>query len=143
METNQLHRRRQGLLDTYPVRQTTLARLRVIALVIVGVIVSSGTGHAAIAGSKLGRFIYENWTPDGTFDDRALIRSLRKAGLVKSDVADDKLIAVFKEAREEDEDRRAFNSVHERVRVFLVRDLYLTDKGQKWAVPLKSLDLPD
>jgi hypothetical protein len=54
-------------------------------------------------------------------------------------------MAVFKEAREKDEGlpdyQRAFNSPHERVRAFLVRDSYLTDKGRKWAVPFKSLDL--
>lgn len=95
----------------------------------------------AIAPSKLGQLVSRQfWNAD-----EALLRSLRAAGLVRPDAADDELIAVFRRARQEHdaipEGARAFNSPEERVRVFL--EPYLSDKGRKWAVPLESLDLPD
>jgi len=121
--------------------RTTITGFRIIPLILfVGAIALSSPALAAIAPSKLGVFISKNWSSDAS-----LLRSLRKAGLVKPDVADDELMAVFRRAREEHaalpEDRRGYNSPNERVRVFL--DPYLTDKGRKWAEPLKSLDLPD
>ena len=94
----------------------------------------------AIAPSKLGRFVLPMLNAD-----EALLSSLRAAGLVRLDTPNDALIAVFKQARDEDaalpEHRRRFNSPHERVRVFLRP--YLSDKGLRWAVPLDSLSLPD
>lgn len=94
----------------------------------------------AIAPSKLGRFVCR----EGSSDD-GLLRQLREAGLVRSDATDDEVTATFKKARDEDralsESARMFNSPEERVRVYL--EPYLTKKGLKWAVPLKSLDLPD
>jgi len=94
----------------------------------------------AIAPSKLGRFVLPMLSAD-----QALVRSIRAAGLVKSDTPDDALIAVFRRARDEHnglpEGTREFNSPEERVRVFL--EPYLSDKGRRWAVPLDSLDLPD
>ena len=93
----------------------------------------------AIAPSKLGEFVMQQW-----MSDDALLRSLRESGLVRRSAPDDELTAVFRHAREEDEaipeQERAFNSPHERVRVFL--QPYLTAKGRAWAVPLKSLDRP-
>jgi hypothetical protein len=90
----------------------------------------------AIAPSKLGEFV----SPLMSSDD-ALVRGLREADLIKVDVSDDALIAVFRRAREEhqslSESMQTFNSPHERVRVFL--EPYLNDKGRKWAVPLVSL----
>ena len=80
----------------------------------------------AIAPSKLGQFVHRDWG-----SDEALPRGLREAGLVKERVADEKLMAVFRKAREEHAalpaGQQAFNSPHERVRVFLER--YLTNKG--------------
>ena len=71
--------------------------------------------------------------------------NVHEVGLVSSDASDNELTAVFRKARDEHlaipEGARAFNSPHERVRVFL--EPYLTDKGRHWAVPLDSLDLPD
>jgi len=124
-----------------PTREGTVMRLRIIPLlVIVAAILWSVAAFAAIAPSKLGRFVSREWNSDD-----ALLRSLRDAGLVRPDVPDDKLMAEFKRARQEDaalsEGQRPFNSPEERVRVFL--EPYLTDKGRRWAVPLDSLDLPD
>jgi hypothetical protein len=92
----------------------------------------------AIAPSKLGQFISPQlWNMDDT-----LLRSLRIAGLVKSNVPDGELIAVFNRAREEhealSEDERAYNSPEERLRVFLKP--YLSRKGYRWSIPLKSLN---
>jgi hypothetical protein len=92
----------------------------------------------ALPPSKLGRFILPQlWDADD-----AVLRSLRAAGLVKSNATDDELIAAFTRARREhepmSEGARYFNSPHERVCFFL--GPYLTRKGRKWAVPLKSLD---
>ena len=132
---------RVDVRTTYPARRATIMRSRIIpSMVIFGALALSSSARAAIAPSKLGRFIDQNWSSDAS-----LLRSLRKAGLVKPEVADGKLMAVFRRAREEDlslpEGARRFNSPNERVRVFL--EPYLTDKGRKWAEPLKSLDLPD
>lgn len=94
----------------------------------------------AIAPSKLGRLVNLH-----AGSDRAFLRALREAGLVKPEASDDQLRAVLQKARDEhaalDRGAQAFNSPNERVRVFLAP--YLTEKGQQWAVPLSSLDLPD
>jgi hypothetical protein len=94
----------------------------------------------AIAPSKLGQFVERKWTWDWL-----LVRRLRKAGLVMTSATDDELKAVLRRVWAEHlafpEYGRRFNSPHERVCGFL--EPYLTDKGQKWAVPLESLDLPD
>lgn len=94
----------------------------------------------AIAPSKLGRLIYREW-----HSDDALVLRLRESYLVREDASDDDLQAVFRKAREEHSalplGRRKFNSPNERVRVFLAP--FLTSKGVEWAVPLKSLELPD
>jgi hypothetical protein len=94
----------------------------------------------AIAPSKLGRFVDDFWT-----SDKALLVRLRDAGLVNPDASDDELIAVFRKARAEHaalaEGMRRRDSPNERVRVFL--GPYLSDKGRAWAVPLRSLSLPD
>jgi hypothetical protein len=70
---------------------------------------------------------------------------LRARGLVRADVSGEDLLAVFRKAREEQAalppGQREFNSPHERVRVFLAP--FLTRKGTQWAVPLRSLNLPD
>ncbi len=94
----------------------------------------------AIAPSKLGRLVAADWHSDG-----ALVQKLRATGLVRDDATDDDLQATFKHARDEHAalrpgDRR-FNSPNERVRVFLAP--FLTKKGNDWAEPLKSLELPD
>ncbi len=93
----------------------------------------------AIAPSRLGRLVQENWN-----DDAAILRSLRKAGLVNRRASDDELVAVFRRAREEHaalpEGGREYNSPNERVRVFLAP--YLTLRGRAWAVPLESLTRP-
>jgi hypothetical protein len=64
---------------------------------------------------------------------------------VRKDVADVDLHAMFRKAREEHSalppGRQKFNSPNERVRVFLAP--FLSEKGTEWAVPFKSLDLPD
>lgn len=90
----------------------------------------------AIAPSRLGRFVQEHLDDDG-----ALLRSLRRARLVRLGTGDDELTAVIRGALEEHaripEAARSFNSPEERVRVFL--QPYLTRKGHRWAVPLKSL----
>jgi hypothetical protein len=96
----------------------------------------------AIAPSKLGRFVDRYLHSD---DDDGLVRQLRQAGLVSEDASDSNLRATFRMAREEDSAlsarEREYNSPEEGVRVFLAP--YLTGKGMKWAVPIKSLDLPD
>lgn len=93
----------------------------------------------AIAPSKLGRFVLQ-WDSED-----ALLRGLREAGLVNNGVSDDELMILFRTVREEHaglpSDEQAFNSPHERVRVFL--EPYLSEKGRQWAVPVASLDLPD
>jgi hypothetical protein len=93
----------------------------------------------AIAPSRLGKFVLENWSGDD-----ALLRTLRRAGLVSRNAPDEEVTAVFRQAREEHaaipEGARAFNSPHERVRVFL--EPFLTARGRAWAVPLKSLERP-
>ena len=93
----------------------------------------------AIAPSKLGRLISREWQSDD-----ALVRRLREIDLVREDVSDDDLKGIFRKAREEHSalpvEKQKYNS-HERVRVFLAP--FLSNKGIEWAVPLKSLDLPD
>jgi hypothetical protein len=82
-------------LTTSQARQATIMRRRIIPLlVMVGLILSSRSAVAEIAPSKLGEFVLKNWSSDA-----ALLRSLRKARLVKPDVPDDKLMAVFEMAR--------------------------------------------
>jgi hypothetical protein len=77
--------------------------------------------------------------------DDVLLRQLRAAELVRPDVSDGDVILTFVRAREEHERTpvtdRPYDSPEERVRVFLAP--YLTTKGRAWAVPLKSLNLPD
>lgn len=94
----------------------------------------------AIAASKLGLLVAQEW-----HSEESLIRSLREKNLVRSDVPDILLTATVKQAREEHQglpdEQREFNSPHERVRAFL--DPYLTRKGKRWAVPIRSLTLDD
>jgi hypothetical protein len=94
----------------------------------------------AIAPSKLGRLVAQEWP-----SDQALLRRLRETGLVTEDTPDGDLRATFLKAREEHAalslGDRPFNSPNERVRVFLAP--YLSKKGRAWAVPLKSLELPE
>ena len=94
----------------------------------------------AIAASKLGRLVFDTWS-----DEDALVQRLRDLGLVRPDVTDDDLKATFTHARDEHErihpNDRECNSPEERVRVFLAT--FLTEKGQAWAEPLRSLRLPD
>jgi len=70
---------------------------------------------------------------------------LRQAGLVEAQVADEDLKRAFQRAEQEHaripKQMRIFNTPQERVRVFL--EPYLTPKGQLWAEPLASLELPD
>lgn len=77
--------------------------------------------------------------------DNALLRSLRSSELVRPESSDNELTGVIERAQDEHdslpESRRPYNSPHERVRVFLAP--YLSDKGQQWAVPIDSIDLPD
>jgi len=93
-----------------------------------------------IAPSKLGRLVAREWQSDD-----GLVRRLREEGLVRAGVSDDDVKATFRRAREEHSalpsGNREFNSPNERVRVFLAP--FLTGKGEQWAVPLESLDLPD
>jgi hypothetical protein len=109
-------------------------------LVIVAASIWSDASVTAIAPSKLGQFIYHEWS-----SDEVLLGRLREAGLVRLEVSDEKLMAVFEKVRREHSATsvalRNFNSPEERVRVFL--EPYLTDKGRLWAVPLASLELPD
>jgi hypothetical protein len=111
-------------------------------LVVVAATLSSSPASAAIAPSKLGRFISKVWSAADARSDDALLRSLREAGLVRPDVPDDKLMAVFAAARQEHSalpaGRRRFNTPAERVRVLL--EPYLSDTGRDWAVPIASLD---
>ena len=94
----------------------------------------------AIAPSKLGRLVRQEGESVDT-----LIQRLRELGLVEPDVSNADLMAIFEKARDEhralSDEMRSFNSPHERVRVFLAP--YLNAKGQKWAVPLDSLKIPD
>jgi hypothetical protein len=93
----------------------------------------------AIAPSKLGSFIRE------ASSDDELMRKMRYSDLVRPDASDEEVLAAIRKAWEEHsslgEDDRSYNSPEERARVFL--EPYLSAKGRKWAVPLKSLDLPD
>jgi hypothetical protein len=93
----------------------------------------------AIAPSRLGRLIADEWRSEET-----LVRKLRESGLVKRSVSDSQIKDTFNRAREEhariDEGMRMFNSPNERVRVFL--GPLLTRKGRRWAVPLTSLAPP-
>ena len=81
---------------------------------------------------------------EGTSDDRLILR-LRELGLIKQDVSNLDLIAVFEMARSEHAalpaEMQSFNSPHERVRVFLAP--HLSAKGLRWAVPLESLKIRD
>ena len=94
----------------------------------------------AIAPSKLGRLVAQEW-----HSESALLQTLRKRCLVRAGVSDAELLATFRQAREEHaalpSGEREFNSPNERVRVFLAP--FLTDKGKRWAEPVRSLDLPD
>jgi hypothetical protein len=94
----------------------------------------------AIAPSKLGRLIREEWQSEERIIDR-----LRDSGLVKERATDDDLRTSIRRAIDEHAafppGQREFNSPEERVRVFLAR--FLSRKGKKWAVPLVSLELPD
>jgi hypothetical protein len=94
----------------------------------------------AIAPSKLGEFVDQAWK---SADE--LISQLRERGLVREVANDDQLRATFERARAEHralpDDDWEYNSLEERVRVFLAP--FLTTKGAQWAVPLDSLDLPD
>ena len=93
----------------------------------------------AIAPSKLGRLISDRWNSED-----ALVRTLRAKRLVKQRVSDNEMQSTFTRAREEharlDEGTQMFNSPNERVRVYL--GPLLTWKGQRWAVPLASLNPP-
>ena len=115
------------------------------SVVTAAAILCSDIAFAAIAPSKLGRFVSQVWSTADVRSDDALVRSLRQTGLVKPDAPDDKLLAVLESARREHSANTAtgwsFSSPEERVRVLL--EPYLTDKGRRWAVPLESLDLPD
>lgn len=94
----------------------------------------------AIAGSKLGQLVAREWRSEET-----LIRVLREQKLVGTSVSDEELRDVLRRAHDEhlaySPDDREYNSPHERVRVFLAP--MLTRKGRRWAVPLRSLELPD
>ena len=91
----------------------------------------------AIAPSKLGRLVHR----EGASDER-LLRRLRELRLVRPDATDADVVATFQAARDEHAagGYSPFNSPHERVRVFL--GPFLTGKGRRWAVPLKSLEQP-
>jgi hypothetical protein len=107
----------------------------------------------AIAPSKLGRFLVQEgftWPTDESADprdfgiaDESLVRRLRETGLVRPEATDSEIAETFRAARTEHAagGHSPFNSPNERLRVFL--EPYLTKKGREWAVPLKSLDLPD
>jgi|SRR5579864_1229565 len=90
-----------------------------------------------IARSKLGQLVSQEWQSDD-----ALLLKLRQLRLVKREVSDEDLKSTFRRAREEDSalapGAREFNSPNERVRVFLAP--FLTWKGERWAVPLRSLE---
>ena len=97
-----------------------------------------------IAPSRLGDLVARHWH-DHDSGYAGLISELRSRQLVRDDTGDEQLRATFERARAEDaaldEDDRAYNSPHERVRVFL--QPYLTGKGGRWAVPLDSLSIRD
>lgn len=107
----------------------------------------------AIAPSKLGRFVLSEgftWprsaaasSQDCAVADRALARRLRQAGLVRCWLPRAVIAWTFRAARAEhiSGGYSSFNSPQERVRVFLWP--CLTRKGRRWAVPLKSLEIPD
>jgi hypothetical protein len=97
----------------------------------------------AIAPSKLGRLVYEEFGNEKDASDDRLLTRLRNCGLVRPDATDAEVLATFRAARDEHAagGYSHFNSPHERVRVFL--EPYLTDKGKLWAEPIKSLQLPD
>lgn len=107
----------------------------------------------AIAPSKLGFFVARegfSWptrqaaaTQDVGTVDEVIVRRLRETGLVRPDATDSEIAKTFQLARNEHMalEYSEFNSPHERVRVFLAP--YLTPKGQRWAEPLRSLDLND
>ena len=90
-----------------------------------------------IAPSKLGGLVAREWRSDD-----ALLQKLRRLRLVRREVSDEDLKRTFGRAREEQlalsPDEREFNSPEERVRVFLCP--FLTPKGARWAVPLRSLE---
>ena len=90
----------------------------------------------AIAPSRLGDLVLQAGSSREEF-----IRCLRQERLVREGSTDDELWAAFLRAHEENEalgpELRMYNTVHERVRVFLAP--YLTLKGRRWAVPLESL----
>jgi len=90
-----------------------------------------------IAPSKLGRLVAQEWRSDD-----ALLHKLRRLRLVRREVSDEDLRGTFKRARDEQlalsPGEREFNSPNERVRVFLCP--FLTAKGARWAVPLRSLE---
>jgi hypothetical protein len=92
----------------------------------------------AIAPSRLGQLVNREW-----HSETALLQALRKNRLVRAAISEEQLYAAFKRAREEHAalppGQREFNSPNERVRVFL--GPFLTFKGRRWAVPLRSLDL--
>jgi hypothetical protein len=92
----------------------------------------------AIAPSKLGTLIARHRGADSR-----LLYHLRAEGLVEPDATDAEIQATFQAARDEDAALgfSPFNSPHERVRVFLKP--YLTEKGRRWAEPLRSMRLPD
>jgi hypothetical protein len=98
-----------------------------------------------IAPSKLGELVAGHWEDDGDAGYAPLISALRSRQLVRDHVGDAQLRATFERAHAEDaaleDEERAYNSPHERVRVFL--EPYLTPKGRRWAVPLQSLDIRD
>lgn len=93
----------------------------------------------ATAPTKLGQFVQQNWS-----EDDALLRSLRQAGLVRRSVSDDEVMAVIRQAREENqaisESVRHFSFPHERVRLYL--QPYLTAEGRTWSLPRNSRPKP-
>ena len=101
------------------------------------IIGAQGARDMAIAPSKLGRLVAQEWGSEDT-----VVRRLREAGLVVRSVSDDLLKAALRRAVEEDSGlppgEREFNSPNERARVFL--EPFLTRKGRRWAVPLRSLE---
>ena len=90
-----------------------------------------------IAPSKLGGLVSQEWPSDD-----ALLLKLRQLRLVRPEASDEDLKGTFTRAREEHPALppgvREFNSPNERVRVFLAP--FLTRKGARWAVPLRSLE---
>ena len=90
-----------------------------------------------IAPSKLGGLVSQQWPSDD-----ALLLKLRQLRLVRPEASDEDLKGTFTRAREEDSALppgvREFNSPNERIRVFLAP--FLTRKGARWAIPLRSLE---